>query len=82
KKLVGLRVSPPGVVPQRDQRPRWICDYTWSGVNMETIRLAPKEATQFGTCLDRVLHEILLADPKYGPVYLNKTDLSEGFYRE
>ena len=40
KKLVGLRVSPPGVVPQRDRRPRWICDYTWSGVNLETIRLA------------------------------------------
>jgi hypothetical protein len=82
KKLVGLRVSPPGVVPQRDRRPRWICDYTWSGVNLETIRLAPKEAMQFGTCLDRVLREILLADPKYGPVYLNKTDLSDGFYRE
>jgi hypothetical protein len=82
KKLVGLRVSPPGVVPQRDRRPRWICDYTWSGVNLETIRLAPKEAMQFGNCLDRVLREILLADPKYGPVYLNKTDLSDGFYRE
>ena len=26
--LDGLRVSPPGVVPQRDRRPRWICDYT------------------------------------------------------
>jgi hypothetical protein len=80
--LEGLRVSPPGVVPQRDRRPRWICDYTWSGVNQDTIRLAPKQAMQFGACLERVLREILLADPKYGPVYLNKTDLSDGFYRE
>ena len=80
-KLPGLRVSPPGVVPQRDRRPRWICDYSWSGVNAETIKLAPKEAMQFGNCLDRVLREILLADPKFGPVLLNKTDLSDGFYR-
>ncbi len=79
--LPGLRISPPGVVPQRDRRPRWICDYTWSLVNQETIRLAPHEAMQFGNCLDRVLREILLANPKYGPVLLNKTDLSDGFYR-
>mmetsp|Transcript_6727 Transcript_6727/g.10939 ORF Transcript_6727/g.10939 Transcript_6727/m.10939 type:complete len:171 (+) Transcript_6727:1933-2445(+) len=80
-KLPGLRVSPPGVVPQRDRRPRWICDYSWSLVNDETIKLAPRDAIQFGNCLDRVLREILLADPKYGPVLLNKTDLSDGFYR-
>ena len=42
--LPGLRVSPPGVVPQRDRRPRWICDYTWSQVNQETLPLAPLEA--------------------------------------
>eukprot|EP00985_Skeletonema_marinoi_P002332 scaffold977_cov149-Skeletonema_marinoi.AAC.1 len=48
KTLVGLRVSPPGVVPQRDRHPRWICDYTWSGVNLETIRLAPKEQCNLG----------------------------------
>lgn len=80
-KLPGLRVSPPGVVPQRDRRPRWICDYSWSLVNAETIKLAPRDAMQFGNCLDRVLREVLLADPKYGPVLLNKTDLSDGFYR-
>ena len=26
--LSGLRISPPGVVPQQDRRPRWIYDYT------------------------------------------------------
>jgi hypothetical protein len=79
--LPGLRVSPPGVVPQRDRRPRWICDYTWSLVNQDTLRLAPNEAMQFGNCLERVLREILLANPEHGPVLLNKTDLSDGFYR-
>ena len=80
-KLKGLRVSPPGVVPQRDRRPRWICDYTFSGVNPETVNVVPKEAMQFGHALDRILREILLADPEYGPVYQLKVDLSDGFYR-
>ena len=81
KTLKGLRVSPPGVVPQRDRRPRWICDYTWSSVNDDTLDLSPREAMQFGQALDRVLREILLANPAFGPVHLNKTDLSDGFYR-
>jgi len=37
RKLPGLRVSPTGVVPQRDRCPRWICDYTWSQVNGDTL---------------------------------------------
>ncbi|EJK77238.1 hypothetical protein THAOC_00941, partial [Thalassiosira oceanica] len=79
--LPGLRISPPGCVPQEGRRPRWIVDYTWSLVNNETLPLAPKEAMQFGQALDRVLREILLADPKFGPVELMKVDLSDGFYR-
>ena len=79
--LEGLRVSPPGVVPQRDRRPRWICDYTWSLVNQETLPLAAMESMQFGHALERILRKILLAPPGHGPVKLNKTDLSDGFYR-
>ena len=36
---------------------------------------------QFGHALDRILREILLADPTHGPVYLIKIDISDGFYR-
>ena len=79
--LEGIRLSPPGVVPQRDRRPRWICDYTWSGVNKDTLPLAAMEAMQFGHALERILREILLANPAHGPVHLNKTNLSDGFYR-
>ena len=79
--LEGLRLSPPGVIPQRDRRPRWICDYTWSGVNTDTLPLAAMEAMQFGHALERILREILFANPAHGPVQLNKTDLSDGFYR-
>ena len=79
--LPGLRVSPPGVVPQRDRRPRWICDYSWWGVNDDTLPLAAMEAMQFGHALDRILREILLANPAFGPVRLMKVDISDGFYR-
>lgn len=81
KKLPGLRISPPGVVPQRGRRPRWICDYTWSGVNQDTVPLAAMEAMQFGHALERILREILLANAAHGHVYMTKTDLSDGFYR-
>ena len=81
KNLPGLRISPPGVIPQRDRRPRWIVDYTWSGVNDDTAPVIHKEAMQFGHALDRILREILLADPAHGDIYLLKVDISDGFYR-
>ena len=36
--LDGLRLSPSGLIPQRD---RIFIDYTWSGVNDATRRLVP-----------------------------------------
>jgi hypothetical protein len=50
-----LRVSPMGVVPQRDRRPRVIVDYSFFGVNAETVKLAPREAMQFGKALEQIL---------------------------
>ena len=38
-------------------------------------------ASSQGSALDRILQEILLADPKLGPIYLSKLDISDGFYR-
>ena len=81
KNLKGLRISPSGVVPQRERRPRWIGDYSWSKLNADTIDIAPLESMQFGRALERILREILLSDPKFGPIYLLKADISDGFYR-
>ena len=81
KDLPGLRISPPGCVPQRDRRPRWIVDYSFSEVNAETLAICAVESMQFGHALDRILREILLSDPKLGPVQLLKVDISDGFYR-
>ena len=79
--LLGLRVSPMGVVPQRNRRPRLIVDLTFNDVNADTLQFAPTEAMQFGRALERILYKIRHANPRFGPVYLSKTDLSDGFYR-
>jgi hypothetical protein len=79
--LPNLRVSPIGVVPQRDRRPRTIVDYSFSGVNQETCPVAPVEATQFGKALQRIIENIVNANPLFGPVYLCKVDIADGFYR-
>ena len=81
KHLPGLRLSPPGCIPQRDRRPRWICDYSYYDVNDETVELYAEEAMQFGHALERILREIFLADPKHGPVKIIKIDLADGLYR-
>ena len=79
--LLGLRVSPMGVVPQRNRRPRLIVDLSFYDINIDTINYAPKEAMQFGRTLERILYQIRHANPRYGHVYLAKVDLSDGFYR-
>jgi hypothetical protein len=46
-----LRLSHLGVVPQQDRRPRTISDYTFFGLNHETVPVAPSECMQFGRAL-------------------------------
>lgn len=79
--LPGLRLSPLGLVPQRGRRDRMISDYSYFGINADTLRLAPAEAMQFGRALIRLLTKIHHANDRFGPVYMSKVDLSDGFYR-
>ena len=81
KDIPGLCLSPIGVVPQHDRRPRTICDLTFFGVNDATQPAAAVESMQFGYALERLLRHIVLSNPAYGPVRLAKVDLSDGFYR-
>ena len=48
--LNGLRLSPAGLIPQRDRRDRIVIDNNWSGFNEATRRLAP-DSMQFGHAL-------------------------------
>ena len=79
--LPQLRLSPIGCIPQRERRPRTIIDYTYSGINNDTQKLAPQESMQWGTALQRLLWLIHTADRRQGPVLMSKTDLSDGFYQ-
>ena len=81
RSLTPLRISPLGCVPQRERRPRIINDYTYSGINPSTLKMAPQESMQWGRTLQRVLWYIYTADNRHGPVLLSKTDLSDGFYQ-
>lgn len=78
--LPGLRLSPTGVIPQRDRRPRPIVDYTYSGVNPATDLRAPP-SLQFGRAFERFLQRLQQADTRHGPIYLAKTDIADAFMR-
>ena len=80
KGLPGLRLSPRGVKVERDQRPRWLGDYNYFKTNAETLPVACLSAMQYGRALDRLIREIVYADPALGYVYLLKADVSDGFY--
>ena len=81
KDLPGLHISPLGVVPQHERRPRTIVDYSYYGLNDNTVNLAPREAMQFGRTLERLMDKIVHADKRHGPVHLIKVDIADGFYR-
>jgi len=81
KHLPGLKLAPAGVVPQRTCRPRPIMDYTFTGVNQGSAPLAPMQAMQFGSTINRVLQRIAYANPAFGPVLRSNFDLSDGYYR-
>ena len=77
----GLRLSPLGVVPQDGRRPRLISDYSYWELNLETQKLAPEGAMQFGTAPRRISEDLMRSNPEFGPVFMMKNDMSDGFYR-
>ena len=56
------------VISQVGRRPYLIFDFTWSGINDVSNRLAPKEAMRFGGAPQRILKEVLTANPHLGTV--------------
>jgi hypothetical protein len=51
---------------------RLIVDLSFYGIN---------DGMQFGRNLQRLLFKIRHANPKFGPVYMSKVDIADGFYR-
>ena len=81
KRLPGFRLSPPGVKVERDRRPRWIGDYSYFKTNAKTLPVTCMSSMQYGCAQDRLLSEIVFADPALGPVYMLKVYVLDGFYR-
>ena len=79
--LLSLWLLPIVVIPQVGRRPRFIFDFTWSGLNDIPERLDLMEGMSFGGALLRILKQVLTADPRLGPVYLRKIDLSDTYMR-
>jgi hypothetical protein len=68
KDIVHVRYSPLGVVPQRERRPRVIIDYSFYGVNDDTLKLGPEDAMQFGKAVKRLLQAAVRTNPKFRPL--------------
>ena len=78
--LPELRGSAAHIKEELNRKARFLADHSVWGINEHTLPLTPKEAMQFGGTLPRILYLVRHADPKYGPVYLAKFDLKDGFY--
>lgn len=69
--LPNLHLSPLGVVPECNCRPRLIVNFSYSSVNDETAGLAPcSEAMQFRKALQCIMSKLIQANPGYGPSWL------------
>jgi hypothetical protein len=82
--LQHLKLSPAGVVPQRERRPRIILDYSFphgDNVNASSLPLAPSHAMQFGSTFHRILQRLVYCNRIHGPPLLAKIDLADGYYR-
>jgi hypothetical protein len=64
--VVELWLSLLGCVPQWDRRPRVTVDYSFYGLNGETIKLVPRESMQFGKANKRLMMILLWANPQFG----------------
>ena len=81
KDIPGIRLSALSLVPQQNKRDRMIPDYSFFGVNEDTVPIAPPQAMQFSQTLKWLLQRIHRANDVIGSVYMSKIDLSGGFYR-
>ena len=79
--LPNLWLYPITFNPQVGQQPRLIFDFTWSGMNNATKRLVPMKAICFGGELQHIIRQILVSDPRLGPVYTSKVDLTDADMR-
>ena len=79
KELPGLSLSLSGVKYERDRRPKWPGDYSYSNLNSKMLHISTFYAMQYGRDLDRLIREVIIANPALGPVHVLKVDVSDSF---
>ena len=79
--LKKLWLLPVAVITQVGRRPQLIYDFTWRRLNKTSKFLSPMEVMRFRGALQRILKQVLAADPRLGPVYLSKVDLADAYMR-
>ena len=65
---------------ERDWRPRWIDEYSYSNVNNDSLPIVLLSPIQHNWDLDRITRQAVIAYPDLEPVYILKSDISYGFY--
>ena len=78
KELPGLRLSTMVVKEERDRRPRWLRDYSYSNINSDSLPISAPSAMKYGQALDCLIREVVIEDPDLVPVYVMKADVSDG----
>ena len=64
-----------------NRRPRCISNHSYSNINSDTLPLSDLSDIQYGRVLDRIIREVVIAEPALVPIYILNTDVSNGFYR-
>ena len=62
-RLLGLRLSPPGVKVERDGIPLWLGDYSYFKTSAKTLPVPCMSSIYHGSALDRLLRKMVFADP-------------------
>ena len=65
---------------EQDWRPRWLYDYSYSNVNVETLPISALYVMKYGRALDRLIREVIIEDPALGPVYVMEAGIINRFY--
>ena len=68
KELPGLRIGPLEVKEERDWRPRWIGDYSYSNIKSDHLPISAMYAIQYGWDLYRLIRKVVISDTTLGPI--------------
>ena len=79
--LDNLWIYPVVALPQDGSQPYLIVYLMRSGLNADVTMQAPQEAMCFRGTLNRVSKCLLMPEPRLGPIYLSKVDLTDAHIR-